>query len=73
MENVQESEVESAFVILYDKLGRNRSEILCHLFYKWKTCMMKTLYPIWGAMQLNEELANPLEQNHALASSHVRW
>lgn len=35
--------------------------------------MMKTLYPIWGAMQLNEELANPLEQNHALASSHVRW
>lgn len=28
MENVQESEVESAFVILYDKLGRNRSEIL---------------------------------------------
>ena len=67
MENVQESEVESAFVTLYNKLGRNRSEILTPFILQVKNLRDKNFMSHPGAMQLNKEIADLLEQNHALA------
>ena len=63
IENVQESEVESAFVTLYNKLGRNRSEILTSFITQVEKLRDKNFMSHPGAMQLNKEIADLLEQN----------
>ena len=72
MENVQESEVESAFVTLYNKLGRNRSEILTPFILQVENLRDKNFMSHPGAMQLNKEIADLLEQNHALATLRAK-
>ena len=72
MENVQESEVESAFVTLYNKLGRNRSEILTPFILQVENLRDKNFISHPGAMQLNKEIADLLEQNHALATLRAK-
>jgi len=72
MENVQESEVESAFVTLYNKLGRNRSEILTPFITQVEKLRDKNFMSHPGVMQLNKEIANLLEQNHALATLRAK-
>lgn len=72
IENVQESEVESAFVTLYNKLGRNRSEILTPFITQVEKLRDKNFMSHPGAMQLNKEIADLLEQNHALATLRAK-
>lgn len=72
MENVQESEVEAAFITLYNKLGRNCSEILTPFILQVENLRDKNFMSHPGAMQLNKEIANLLEQNHALATLRAK-
>ena len=72
IENVQESEVESTFVTLYNKLGRNRSEILTPFITQVEKLRDKNFMSHPGAMQLNKEIADLLEQNHALATLRAK-
>ena len=72
MENVQESEVEKAFIALYNKLGRNRSEILTPFTLQVENLRDKNFMSHPGAMQLNKEIADLLEQNHALATLRAK-
>lgn len=72
MENVQESEVEAAFVTLYNKLGKNCSEILTPFIQQVENLRDKNFMSHPGAMQLNKEIADLLEQNHALATLRAK-
>ena len=72
MENVQESEVEAAFITLYNKLGRNCSEILTPFILQVENLRDKNFMSHPGAMQLNKEIANLLEHNHALATLRAK-
>lgn len=64
--------MESAFVTLYNKLGRNRSEILTPFITQVEKLRDKNFMSHPGAMQLNKEIADLLEQNHALATLRAK-
>lgn len=66
------SDWESAFVTLYNKLGRNRSEILTPFITQVEKLRDKNFMSHPGAMQLNKEIADLLEQNHALATLRAK-
>ena len=64
--------MEAAFVTLYNKLGRNRSEILTPFIVQVENLRDKNFMSHPGAMQLNKEIADLLEQNHVLATLRAK-
>ena len=64
--------MEKAFITSYNKLGRNRSEILTPFILQVENLRDKNFMSHPGAMQLNKEIADLLEQNHALATLRAK-
>lgn len=66
--SIRESVVEQAFLTLYNKLGKNRQEILGGFLSRVERLQDRNTYFHPDAWRLHQEMAELLNQNHVLAN-----